>query len=83
MTATNFQKYCKKNKILKVETDACQIVFYFKNGKRIDVSCGYDGFEYRFWSKPKPNATKGLVDDLNLLMPNYYKNLTEKYLTAF
>ena len=83
MTAANFQKYCNKNKVLKIETNVCSITFYFKNGKRIDANCAYDGLEYSFWKKPKKDASKKLLSDLVLLAPDYYKKYAEKYSQSF
>ena len=79
MKPENFNRYLKKNKVSEIKHEGFSIVIKFTNGKIIEITDTYDGLSTGFRRKPKKNASKQLLKDLNNLTDSYYSKYVEKY----
>lgn len=77
MTAKNFEKYCKRNELIKIVPTDFSISFHFTNNRVINANHGIDGIIYTKLKKSKNNAS--LMTSLLEMTSLYYDQYVKKY----
>lgn len=80
ITKDKFEFYCNKYKNYKIlPSDEEGIVVKFSERIKIYIGGNEDGIYYLRLTKPKKNENKRLFKDLNILLPDFIKQMQEKY----